>query len=107
MAIETRPTIAASASFNLTFDAAAGDTIQERLSFPYESSEVESIAVGPIGEKGTGTIKFEKGMNGETNLLAAASFDVATSTSNTLDGVGDFNATQENYQGQSKRCCFD
>lgn len=84
---------------SLTFAADAGNTIEERVGFPFALSEVEDIHVGPIGVKGTGTITFAKGMQGGTNILTAASYDVSTATDNTMVSVGALSATPANYQG--------
>ncbi len=84
---------------SLTFAADAGNTIEERVGFPFALSEVEDIHVGPIGVKGTGTITFAKGMQGGTNILTAASYDVFTATDNTMVSVGALSATPANYQG--------
>ena len=84
---------------SLTFGADAISTIEERVGFPFALSEIETILVGPIGVAGTGTITFEKGMQGGTNILASASFDVSTLTDNTMEDINDLNGTAANYQG--------
>jgi len=101
MAFKNVASIPAPDSVSLTFAADGSNTIKERVAFPYDKSEIRSILVGSIGSKGTGTITFEKGMQGGINILASASFDVNTLADNTLTDINDLSGTAANYRGNS------
>jgi hypothetical protein len=85
---------------SLTFAADGGNTIEERVAFPFALAEIARIHVGSIGVRGTGTITFAKGMQGGTNILTSASFDVSTlAAQDVLEDINDLSATPANYQG--------
>ncbi len=83
---------------HIEFAADGGNSIEARISFPGPSTEVEAIYVGPIGADGTGTMTFEKGMQGGTDLTAST-LDVSDLTTDTLEDINDLHGTQSNYQG--------
>jgi|15BtaG_2_1085339.scaffolds.fasta_scaffold04886_3 hypothetical protein len=83
---------------HIEFAADGGNSIEARISFPGPSTEVEAIYVGPIGADGTGTMTFEKGMQGGTDLTAST-LDVSGLTTDTLEDINDLHGTQANYQG--------
>jgi len=71
---------------SLTFAAAASDTVEDRISFPFNSGIVQAIVVAPIGTAATaGTLAVTKGVaSGGNTLLDAATFDLTTLSDNTL-----------------------
>ena len=64
-AAAARGNLAIRSAWSATWGAAASDTVQERLSFPFDDCEVKAIHIGAIGTDATaGTITIYKEING-------------------------------------------
>lgn len=82
-----------------TWEAAASDTVLDRLAFPADGTQVVEIHVAPIGVAGTGTIAFTKGVAaGGNTMLNAATYDLSGLSDNTLSAMT-LTATAADIQG--------
>jgi len=83
------------------FPAAASDTVQEPVSFPFDGSRITRISVAPVGAAGTGTLTAKRGVAGAgNNMLSAASFDLSTLTGSTATDLT-LTGTQADLDGDA------
>lgn len=82
-----------------TFPAAASDTIQQTIPYPFDGAQVYAIQIAPNGAAGTGTLTALGGIAGAGNtLLNAASFDLSGLTGSTATELT-LTATAADLQG--------